>query len=263
MHSQVIEVTPSLAAEWMKSNSFNRNISRPTVDRYAADMAAGKWNLTHQGIGFDDDGILIDGQHRLSAVIKANATVPMMVTWGANKVGIDELRPRATADVIKFGGLSEWIDRKSAETAKAMIIGFAHRGKPVTLSTSQIVEFAENHKSAIVFSNSLFRTASKGVSSALVRSSFAVAYYHYPREDLEAMASALYSGIVNGKKDAAAVRLREALLTEKVSGGADRAAMTRKITRCIEAYMSGIPLSKLYEPKSLSFNLPEVENNAQ
>ena len=259
MQSQIMEVTPSLAAEWLKSNNFNRNISHPTVARYASDMCNGKWKLTHQGIAFDGQGVLVDGQHRLSAVIKSGVTVPMMVTWGASKVGIDELRPRATADVIKFGGLSDWIDRKAAETAKAMIVIFANEGKTVTMSTSQIVEFAELHKSVIVAANSLFKTARKGVSSAIVRSSFAVAQYHYPQERLADMASSLYTGIVSSKEESAAVRLREALLTEKMSGASDRAAMARKMTRCIEAYMNGVPLSKLYTPKSLSFNIPEVK----
>jgi hypothetical protein len=74
-------VTPALAQEWLAKNTpTNRNVSMHTVQAYADEMKAGRWVLTHQGVAFNAFGELIDGQHRLKAVVMSGASVEMMVT---------------------------------------------------------------------------------------------------------------------------------------------------------------------------------------
>jgi len=64
MRTEVMSVTPDMAAKWLTQNSGSqRTVSRHTVDKYAADMAAGMWELTHQAIAFNTTGDLVDGQH--------------------------------------------------------------------------------------------------------------------------------------------------------------------------------------------------------
>ncbi len=79
---QKVDITPEMAAYWLKNNFRNRTISQDVVKAYARDMKAGKWSFTHQGIAFNDQDHLIDGQHRLHAIVMANVTVTMMVTFG-------------------------------------------------------------------------------------------------------------------------------------------------------------------------------------
>jgi len=84
MKSNVMMVDPALALEWLQRNIATNRPMRPTViDGYAGEMERGEWHLTHQGVAFDTSGNLIDGQHRLAAIIKANVVVPMMVTVNA------------------------------------------------------------------------------------------------------------------------------------------------------------------------------------
>lgn len=74
------QVTPKMAERWLaKNHPRNRKISSKLVDTFAEDMSAGNWRLTHQGICFDGDGQLIDGQHRLSAVVKSGKTIALVV----------------------------------------------------------------------------------------------------------------------------------------------------------------------------------------
>lgn len=77
-----IQITPEMASRWLKANFRNRPVSDDVVAAYARDMAANRWQPTHQGIAFNDQDQLIDGQHRLLAVIKSKKTVRMMVTFG-------------------------------------------------------------------------------------------------------------------------------------------------------------------------------------
>jgi hypothetical protein len=83
MKTQVEKITPQMASDILESrNPHNRNVSESTVQAYANDMKNGRWSLTHQGIAFDENNNLIDGQHRLWAIVFANVTVELMVTTG-------------------------------------------------------------------------------------------------------------------------------------------------------------------------------------
>lgn len=77
-----IEITPRTAKNWMAANTHNRNLREATVAAYARDMKSGNWLSTHQGIAFASDGTLLDGQHRLAAIIESGVTVRMLVTSG-------------------------------------------------------------------------------------------------------------------------------------------------------------------------------------
>ncbi len=108
-----VAITPELAAEWLKRNTIhNRNICWPKVDHYAELIVADRWVDTPEGIAFDVDGNLINGQHRLHAIVKANKTVTMQVAKNCPRdafKGIDIGLPRGPADFFtiffkqKFG----------------------------------------------------------------------------------------------------------------------------------------------------------------
>ena len=80
MKTDVILVTPEMAAGWLQRNKINRAVRKHAVDHYARQMRLGQWRLTHQGICIDADGNLVDGQHRLEAIVQSQVSVEMMVT---------------------------------------------------------------------------------------------------------------------------------------------------------------------------------------
>lgn len=82
IRTEVVEVTPRTAAEWLTLNRRNRRARTLLVSKYAADMAAGQWRMAGEPIKFDTSGNLLDGQHRLSAVMLSGATVTMLVVRG-------------------------------------------------------------------------------------------------------------------------------------------------------------------------------------
>ena len=105
-HSQVETIGPAVAADYLSSNTINRKISPAIVAKYAGMMARGEWELTHQGIAFNAEGDLIDGQHRLTAIIKSGAHIPMMVTRNLPVqayYAVDQLRVRSIADNTGMG----------------------------------------------------------------------------------------------------------------------------------------------------------------
>lgn len=75
-------ITPRTAEQYMKRNSGNRPIHQRTVRKYTEDMANGRWMVSSQGIGFDTNGRLVDGQHRLLACIASGVSFTTVVAHG-------------------------------------------------------------------------------------------------------------------------------------------------------------------------------------
>lgn len=102
-------ITPMLAAKMLTFNSANRKLRRRHTDNLAEDMADSRFVLTHQGVAFDTDGILLDGQHRLQAMVDSNTSLPMFVFVGidpAARAFIDVHARRSNSDVLTMNGIS-------------------------------------------------------------------------------------------------------------------------------------------------------------
>ncbi|WP_160051174.1 hypothetical protein [Nocardiopsis sp. FR26] len=79
-------ITPDTARMWLGDrNKGNRNLSLTVAQEYATAMKTGRWQLTHQGIAFDTEGLILDGQHRLLAVTLAGVPVDMLVFVGMDR----------------------------------------------------------------------------------------------------------------------------------------------------------------------------------
>jgi hypothetical protein len=103
----VMEVTPDMASTWLQYNSINRPLRADTVQKYADIIQGGEWRLNGDSIKFDKTGQLIDGQHRLCAIVVANIPVPTMVVFGCETSAIttlDRPKKRSVADVLSMKG---------------------------------------------------------------------------------------------------------------------------------------------------------------
>ena len=76
-------ITPAKAQEYLRTSKGNRPISKIYVRSYADTMKKGAWMLNGVPIIFDTEGHLLDGHHRLLAVIEANIPVRFDVRRGA------------------------------------------------------------------------------------------------------------------------------------------------------------------------------------
>ena len=107
--SKVETVTPQLAELWLKSNTGNRRMSPKHVTMLADEIVAGRWKVDGAAIRFADTGRLLDGQHRLHAIIEANEEVNTLVVRGLSEDvfgTIDRSKARKAADSLRFLGES-------------------------------------------------------------------------------------------------------------------------------------------------------------
>jgi hypothetical protein len=108
MRTEVRFITPQLAELYLKKNVNNRDVNVRIVNYYADEMTRGQWKLTGQGISFDDNNNLLDGQHRLRAVIKSGISVQMLLIFGVDPSTFevyDTGKIRSANDVFSIRGI--------------------------------------------------------------------------------------------------------------------------------------------------------------
>jgi hypothetical protein len=98
-------ITPEVAQRYLDRNLRNRHLVDDRVERFAAIIRRGEWKVTHQGVALDEEGGLVDGQHRLAAIVRANKPVSMFVATGVTDFAvIDVGKPRTAGDILGIAG---------------------------------------------------------------------------------------------------------------------------------------------------------------
>lgn len=123
--TETVLITPELAEQYLEKNGVNRNISAVRVSAYSSDISAGRWKFNPAPITFSVSGKLLDGQHRLHAIIRAGIAVEMQVTRGVPDESMDVIdsgKARTPGDVLKIEGVKE--SNNAAAIAKMIL---AHR----------------------------------------------------------------------------------------------------------------------------------------
>lgn len=93
-----------------KLHPMQRSVNRRAVAEYAEAMKAGLWTLSPHGIVMDSEGRLVDGQHRMLAVVKSGITCEFDVCYmppGASVRGIDRGRSRTLVNLAEMEGITE------------------------------------------------------------------------------------------------------------------------------------------------------------
>lgn len=104
-----VPVTPALAKRLIELDfKNNRNLKVRLRDRLAKDMANDNWfDETGQTLKIAQDGFMIDGKHRMHAVVASGKTIVFDLCFGIdpNKVVVvDTGGARTTADSVRIAG---------------------------------------------------------------------------------------------------------------------------------------------------------------
>ncbi len=145
-------VTPQMARQYLSKSRGNRRVRPRAIDMLARDITNGNFYTTNQGIGFNEEGTLVDGHHRLLAIIKAGVPATMQVTRGMSRsatFAIDRGETRSVRDVIDLSGEVKSEDNKSIldrriVSAINQLVKFGY--KSVKLSASETLGLFNNFK---------------------------------------------------------------------------------------------------------------------
>lgn len=148
-------VTPEIARRWLaECNVHNRSIRDDVVDAYARDMSSGAWQLTGEAIKFGLDGSLLDGQHRLAAIVKSGRPIKMTVVRGiaaSSQFVMDTGAKRTASDAIALnGGANVVVTAASARIA--LLVNAVECGELSpsridrgTVTTSEVLAFIDTN----------------------------------------------------------------------------------------------------------------------
>ena len=145
MEMTIEKINPTTAEKYLKRNVNNyRTMSRAKVNLYAAEMKAGKWQLNGEGIMFDETGRLLNGQHRLAAILVSGETVEMTVIRGvSDSVTIyDSGSNRSTMQIAKASGCEDITNKEAS-------CGVAIAGRFQQISKGLVLDWLKDHHTEV------------------------------------------------------------------------------------------------------------------
>ena len=107
LDTEIVEMTPRAAREILDRNTRNRSMRADYVRKLGAAMERGEWSVNGEPIQIAEDGTLLNGQHRLSAVVESGVSVPMLVVRGLPRTAqwtMDAGTRRNLSDVLALHG---------------------------------------------------------------------------------------------------------------------------------------------------------------
>lgn len=100
--TEIESITPAKAEKYLASMHENRPLKQAVVRRFIHALKAGHWQVTHQGLAFNGDGALLDGQHRLQAIVAAGVPAKMLVARGVSTNAFSVMDTGATRSPADF-----------------------------------------------------------------------------------------------------------------------------------------------------------------
>lgn len=116
-------ITPQRAAQLLERNVRNRKLDDSTVRKYVMAMEEGRWVPLASQISLGDDGVLLDGQRRLSAVIKSGIAQQFVMVRGLP----DEAQDNMDTQKRRTAGGQFQITGESSGSALAAAVKVAAR----------------------------------------------------------------------------------------------------------------------------------------
>jgi hypothetical protein len=149
------EITPEQATEYLaESARINRPISEGRVAMLLEQMKANEWLTTHEAVAFDRSGMLIDGQHRLTALVRFGKPLKFTIVEGCDadtfrKIG--QGRPRNSGDLFTI----EYKSRHGSAPQRASYVvavaaGMMAGGTQTHHSPEEVAVYALRHNKRIL-----------------------------------------------------------------------------------------------------------------
>jgi hypothetical protein len=100
-------ISPEMAATYLALNTHNRPLVDNRVNTISDDIVEGNWVFNGESIKFSTTDKLLDGQHRLAAIVKAGKPVESVIIRGLDDVSqdtVDTGAKRTLGNVLALKG---------------------------------------------------------------------------------------------------------------------------------------------------------------
>lgn len=146
---EIRDIAADNARSILEGNTHNRNVRNRVIDKYATDMTNGDWDGENgQSIVISDDGRVVDGQHRLWAIVQSETTQRMLVVTGVamtSQLNIDAQAKRKFSDTLHLNGESSAMTLAAIVRRVALWKTGIRRSGNFTPSNSQLIATLDEH----------------------------------------------------------------------------------------------------------------------
>lgn len=240
METELKTITPDLAKSMLEKNTCNRPLRDRHVLNLASDMLAGRWREnTAETIKLTKAGTLIDGQHRLNAVIKAKKSIRFLVAYNLNADVMDVIDSgvkRTASDVLSMKGVKNY--SLCASIIRSFMSDYIGQSSLQCAVTNRMIE--EEYFKDTVFWDNVSTKAYKWQSKfkALTGSFFGYCYaYVLKNSNNTVKAAQFFDGLSTGKEcHEIVIDLRNKLINNQLS---DRKLTNQGKIDLIRMYWNG------------------------
>jgi len=203
--AKVERIGPKKARQYLDMMPRNRRQRGRVKDRYIKAMTKGQWKLTGEAIKFNTRGELIDGQHRLEAIIASNKEVEILVCRNVPAEAFMELDTGATrspGDLLTVAGY----DYTNGVASAIRFITSIYKVEAGTVSPSSLarervdpetlLEYAEAYSEALV--ESVRKTMSKQARTVCSPPAMFAALYYVFAEHNKKGADQFFDTLIDG-----------------------------------------------------------------
>lgn len=244
--ADVIMITPIIAKKILKEcNTKNRKLCKSNVEKYKRIIESGTWHLVTDCIGFDKDGVLTNGQHRLTAISECGKSVMAGVMFNVEaSTAIDNQKTRSFSDNIAICDIAEVELRDEQILHKVFKKAYEFRNgssQKIDISDDVLAKLMNVYSKELIacYNAKLFKKmASAGCNALAVKTAFFLAYLNGVKLDTLVHISNILETGSTESEDLPIVELKNKLY--KITGGGagkdkERMALTQaaiyKVTR--------------------------------
>jgi hypothetical protein len=201
MNVKLETITPEKAARILEKNR-NRRISVARVKALVDAMLSEQWQMTGQTIQIDKDGYLVDGQHRLTAIVRSNRSQQFLVVRNVDSEArevTDYVRPRSASDVLQMHNFASANKISGMSRLLMMVDDGSLVGRPSVIHNMSVLDFAKRNPRMLDWYN---KTRQAKVNGSFYAESIIAAAAALYRIDDHEYADGLLTGQHLGEKDA-------------------------------------------------------------
>jgi hypothetical protein len=158
-------LTPQDALEILKCNSRNRPMSKPTVMFYEDQLRRGLWKFNGVPIIIGEGNVLLDGQHRLAAIVKSGISQQCLIVYGIDPNTFDTIdvgKSRSGADMLNIVNVKNSVGVSAIISSYYVLLNknyvFQRSAVQTRLSKNEIVS---NYLKSPDFWQDIFKQASR------------------------------------------------------------------------------------------------------
>jgi hypothetical protein len=263
-----VPVTPEVATTWLRLNKSNRPLRGGTIQRFVRMMNAGLFKQDHPDhIMFDTDGWLINGQHRLHAIVRSQTTQEMRVLRHVPRemAHAIDIGIRRTIEDSVYIAKGDKVDRVGLRLLTRFAGGgWTHTSGNLPYTREDLIALYDRYAEVLSAIGAMFIEHGQGQIRTVVRALVARAWVARTQERArihEFVAVICTGRYIHPDDDSAGLLLRDHLLmnsASKASSDYDR-HLYRRASYALGKFLVREKIAKLRDVEGEQYRLPEDE----